>query len=197
VDLHRGDRRAGNRRQQGTAERIPERVAESGLERLDREPRARGREGLFLDLGSSDDEHVCCLLGGGSTSPTPPSRDDDTNVLDAAPLPGPASVVRYGRDVLDPEDLETGRRERTDGRLAAGPGPLDEDVDFREPVLLGTTRGRLGGELGGERRRLARSLEPDVPCARPGERVPVEVRDRHDGVVERRLDVRLPVRDVL
>src|SRR5918996_1069924 len=44
---------------------------------------------------------------------------------------------------------------------------------------------------------LARALEPHVAGARPRERVPLQVRDRDDRVVERRLDVRLTVDDVL
>src|SRR5918996_5588647 len=44
---------------------------------------------------------------------------------------------------------------------------------------------------------LARALEPHVAGARPRERVPLQVRDRDDRVVERRLDMRLTVDDVL
>src|SRR5207249_9418759 len=57
LDAHGGDGRSRDGRQQGPPEGVSQRVAEARLERLDRELRARGRDGLFLDLGSSDDEH--------------------------------------------------------------------------------------------------------------------------------------------
>ncbi|GMA88061.1 hypothetical protein GCM10025868_33110 [Angustibacter aerolatus] len=40
VDAQAGDGGTGDRRQEGAAERVAERVAEAGLERLDDEPRA-------------------------------------------------------------------------------------------------------------------------------------------------------------
>src|SRR5437762_2608868 len=55
----------------------------------------------------------------------------------------------------------------------------------------------LGGELRCERGGLPRALEPHVAGARPRQGVPLAVRDRDDGVVERRLDVGLSVDDVL
>ena len=58
-------------------------------------------------------------------------------------------------------------------------------------------RARVGGHLGGERRRLARALEADRAGRLPGDDVPLLVGERDDRVVERRLDVRLPDRDVL
>src|SRR4029077_8034504 len=64
-------------------------------------------------------------------------------------------------------------------------------------VLLRAARGLLGGELRGERRGLAGALEADVAGARPRQRVALQVGNRDDRVVEGRLDVRLPVQDVL
>src|SRR5438132_5544605 len=116
---------------------------------------------------------------------------------DAAALAGTAPVVRDGRHVLDAQDLETRRRQRPDGRLPARPRALDVDVDLGEAVLLGPAGRLLRGELRREWRGLAGALEPHVAGARPGERVAVEVGDRDDRVVERRLDVGLAVGDVL
>src|SRR5438094_510952 len=115
----------------------------------------------------------------------------------SAALPGPAPVVRHRRDVVDAEDLEARRGERPDGRLAAGARTLHEHVDLLQAVLLGPARRGLGGELRRERRRLPRPLEPDVAGARPRQRVALQVGDRDDRVVERRLDVGPPMRDVL
>src|SRR5207302_10330825 len=74
---------------------------------------------------------------------------------------------------------------------------LHEHVDAPDTVLHRALRCRLGGELRCERRRLARTLEADVPARRPADRVTLRVGDRDDRVVERRLDVRVTVRDVL
>src|SRR5262249_12321204 len=79
--------------------------------------------------------------------------------LDPSPLPWPDAVVRLRRHVLDGQDLETGRLERADRRLATGARPLDEDLDLLEAVLHPLACGSVGGHLRGERRRLARSLE--------------------------------------
>src|SRR5207245_8172277 len=58
-------------------------------------------------------------------------------------------------------------------------------------------RGGLGRHLRRERRRLARALEAHLAGARPGDHVAHRVGDRDDRVVERALDVRVAVSDVL
>src|SRR3954452_24794465 len=68
VDPDRRDRRPGDRRQQRAPERVPDRVTEPGLERLDGEPGAGGRNDFFRDLRSCDDEQRASLLDGGSSS---------------------------------------------------------------------------------------------------------------------------------
>src|SRR5207237_6678031 len=117
--------------------------------------------------------------------------------LHAPPLARPDAVVGLRRHVLHAEDLEPGRLERADRRLAAGARPLDEDLDLLEAVLHALAGAGVGGHLGGERRRLARAFEARRAGRLPGDDVSVLVRQRHDGVVERRLDVRLADRDVL
>src|SRR5690606_767476 len=84
-----------------------------------------------------------------------------------------------------------------DGGLAARTGALDDHVDLADAVLHGAASALLGSHLCGVRSGLLGALEPDVASRRPGESVPVLVADRHDGVVERALDVRHPVGDVL
>ena len=70
VDLHRGDRRAFNRRQQHAPQRVADGGAEPALERLRVEPAEPVREGLALEfeaLGSlkTFPEHVLSLSPTG------------------------------------------------------------------------------------------------------------------------------------
>src|SRR6266568_6225867 len=116
---------------------------------------------------------------------------------DPAPLGRPAAVVRLGGDVLNGADLQAGRLQRADRGLPARPWALDEDVDLAHAVLLRLAGGVLGRHLRGERGGLARPLEADVAGGGPRDHVPGRVRDRHDRVVERALDVGVAVRDVL
>src|SRR3954452_6911019 len=117
--------------------------------------------------------------------------------LDPPPLGRTAAVVGHGGDVGDLTDLQAGRLQRPDRGLAARARALDEDVDLLHAVLLRLARAVLRGHLGGERRGLARALEADVTGGGPRDHVALRVGDRDDRVVERRLDVRLAVRDVL
>src|SRR5205823_6164627 len=79
--------------------------------------------------------------------------------LDPPPLARPHAVVRLRGDVADAEDLEPGRLERADRRLATRARPLDEHLDLLEAVLHALPRAGVDGDLRGERRRLARALE--------------------------------------
>src|SRR6187551_267249 len=117
--------------------------------------------------------------------------------LDPATLGRTATVVRLRRDVGDLSDLEARGLQRTDGSFPAGAGALDEHVDLAHAVLHGPARGGLGGQLRGERSRLAGALEAHLAGRGPGDDRTGRVGDRHDGVVEGALDVRLPVGDVL
>src|SRR5919198_748024 len=117
--------------------------------------------------------------------------------LDPPPLARAHAVVGLRRHVLHAEDLEPRGLERSDRRLASGARPLDEDLDLLEAVLHALASAGVGGHLGGERRRLAGALEAGRAGRLPRDDVSVLVRQRHDRVVERRLDVRLADRDVL
>src|SRR6266550_2571711 len=127
----------------------------------------------------------------------PANRTFVAGHLDASPLRWPAAVVRDGRDVGDRGDLETGRLQGADGGLAAGSRALDEDLDLLKAMFHGATRRRFGGDLRGKGGALARSLEALAAGTPPGEHVALGVGQRHDGVVEGRLDVRLAHDDVL
>src|SRR5258705_13755516 len=113
--------------------------------------------------------------------------------LDAAPLGRVATVVRDGADVGDGADLEAGRLERTDRLLSPSARTLHVDLDLAHAVLHRT----LGRAISRERRRvrgaLAGTLEPGHAGGAPADDGTVEVRDRDDGVIERGLDVNMPL----
>src|SRR5262249_59456518 len=79
----------------------------------------------------------------------------------------------------------------------AGAGALAEDLDRLAAVLPAFPRTGVGGHLGGERCGLARAFEAGRGGGLPRDDVAVLVGERHDRVVERRLDVRLTDGDVL
>src|SRR3954447_5716874 len=118
-------------------------------------------------------------------------------VLDASPLGGAATVMRDGGDVCDGADFEAGRLERADRLLAAGARTLHVDLDLAHAVLhrtLGSAVSRQGRRVRGA---LAGALEAGDAGRAPADDGTIEVRDRDDRVVERRLDMNVPLRDVL
>src|SRR5688572_18102801 len=147
---------------------------------------------------------LVCLCSDPRRSRRAPARERepcgsaarDSN-LNAPLLRRTAPVVRQRRDVLDAGDLQAGVLHLEDRLLAAGAGALDLDLDLDHAVLARLVGGLLSGASGGERRALARALEPDRPGRAPRDRLPVGVRDRDHRVVERRLDVRHATRHAL
>ena len=84
----------------------------------------------------------------------------------------------------DARSLEAGNR-----AFAAGTRPLDLNFHFLHPELRGTFRTGFGSTLSGKRGALSASLETDGPSGSPAQHVTVRISDRHDRVVERRLDM--------
>src|SRR5579875_29238 len=117
-------------------------------------------------------------------------------ILDPAPLGGTAAVVRNGRDVLDEAHLETCGLKRADGGLAARAGPFDEHFHLADPVLHGVARRRLRRHLGGVGGAFPGSLKARLSRRCPRQRVSLGIRNGHNGVVERRTDVRDAALDV-
>src|ERR1700675_4883321 len=95
------------------------------------------------------------------------------------------------------EHLDARVLDRADRGLTTRARTLHHDIDPPDTVLHRAPCRGLGRELRRERGALAGALEADVPGGGPRERVPLLVRDRDDRVVERRLDVRDAVADVL
>src|SRR4051794_20418874 len=117
--------------------------------------------------------------------------------LDTPPLARPAAVGGLRRDVLDARDLEAGGLQRADRGLAARARALDEDLDLLQALLDALAGSGVGGDLRGERRRLARALETGAAGGLPRDDVPFAVGQRDDRVVEAGLDVRLADGNVL
>src|SRR5690606_28885270 len=108
---------------------------------------------------------------------------------DATLLRRTAPVVRDGRHVDDVGDLVADVVERTYGRLAARTRTLDAHFQRLHAVVERGLACLLGGDLRGERGRLARTAETRAARGRPRQRVALAVGDRDDGVVERSVDV--------
>src|ERR1700682_4662141 len=117
--------------------------------------------------------------------------------LDPAPLRRPAAVVRHRCHVRNAGDLESERIQGAHRRLTARSRPLDPYLEVLDAALLRRLARRFGGDLGRERRRLARALETGAARRRPGQCVALAIGDGDDRVVERRVDMRNPFRDVL
>ena len=117
--------------------------------------------------------------------------------LYATPLGRPAAVMRNRCDVGDRADLQADRVQRAHCGFAAWSRALDAHFDVFHAALLRRATAALRRHLSGERRRLARALESGVAGRSPGERVALPVGDRDDGVVERRVDMRDTLGDVL
>src|SRR5690349_10432676 len=148
---------------------------------------------LTSDGNRTRDECGYCK-GTGDTALTSrtarnPKPARSSRASDATTLRRTAAVVRGRGDVLDGADLEARGLQGADGGLTTGTRALDEHVDLAHAVLLGAAGGRLGGHLRGERRGLPGALEADVAGGGPGDHVSGRVRDGHDRVIERALDV--------
>src|SRR5215213_754677 len=122
---------------------------------------------------------------------------DEMLLLAAPPLGRTAAVVRHGRDVLDGRHLDAGALYRANGGVTPRTRALHLHLGASQAVLLGGLGRPLGGQLGGERRRLAGALEPHAARRRPRDDVALGVGDRDDRVVERALDVHHAGGDVL
>src|SRR5689334_22793599 len=116
---------------------------------------------------------------------------------DPAPLGGAAAVVGDRRDVGDRGDFEARGLERADRLLATGARSLDEDLDLTHSVLHRATGRAIGRERRCVRRALPGALEAGDAGGAPADHGATEVGDRDDRVVERRLDVDVPLGDVL
>src|SRR4051794_3772516 len=117
--------------------------------------------------------------------------------LDPPPLPRPHAVVGLRGHVADARDLQSRGLQRADRRLAPRARALHVDLDLLEALLHALASGGVGGDLRGERCRLARPLEARAAGGLPRDHVALLVGERDDRVVEAGLDVGLAEGDVL
>ena len=104
--------------------------------------------------------------------------------------------MRHWGYVADHSELETNRLQSAHGRFPARARTFNEYFNFLQTVPHGLPRGILRHHLRCVGRALARAFESNFARARPSDDVAFHVRDRDDGVVKRRENVRDTVMDV-
>src|SRR5690606_18774242 len=94
-------------------------------------------------------------------------------------------------------DLDAQGVQRANRGFAARTRSLHEHVERLDAVFHCLASGLFGSNLCGERRGLARALEPGTTSGRPRQGVALTVGDGDDSVVERSVDVRDAVGNTL
>src|SRR5271157_4774407 len=100
-----------------------------------------------------------------------------------------AAVVRHGRHILDRANLDARRRKRAHRRFPPRSRTAHPHLHRPQSALASLVGRRQRRLLRGERRPLPRPTEAQRTRARPGDGIPLQVRDGHDGVVEGSLDM--------
>src|SRR4051812_41416655 len=100
-----------------------------------------------------------------------------------------AAVVRHRRHVADSLNVQPCCRQSTDRRLASRSRTAHADFHRAHAVVARHVGRVLRGLLRSERRAFARTAEAERTRALPAHGVALRVRNGHDGVVERRLDM--------
>src|SRR5579864_5791979 len=108
-----------------------------------------------------------------------------------------AAIVRNRGDVANGAHLDAGGRQSANRRLASRTRPAHSHFHAAQPVIarhIGCVRSSL---LRGKRCALPRSTEAQRTRALPRNHISIGIGNRDNGVVEGRLNVHNPVRDVL
>jgi len=108
---------------------------------------------------------------------------------DSPSLAWAAAVMGQWCNVFDGTDVQAGGLEGTDGGFAAASGPFNFHFNLFDAKFLSLIGAGFSGALGGKRSALATPLESTRTSRRPAQHVAVGIGDRHDCIVERRLDV--------
>src|ERR1700712_5117708 len=105
---------------------------------------------------SSSTENACA---SSTVIRARPDGSDRRVESDTATLLGAAAVVRDRRHVGDRRDADAQRGESANRRFTTRARALDLDVEVLDALLLSSTTGHFGSDLGSERSRLARALK--------------------------------------
>ena len=101
------------------------------------------------------------------------------------------------RDIGDLHHAEPDGIQCTNCRLASRARALYADFDVFHAIFLSRAAGFLRRNLGCERGALARSAKSTTTRRRPGQSIALPIGDRDDRVVERSMDVRDRIRNLL
>ncbi len=107
------------------------------------------------------------------------------------------SVVRDRCHIRDRAHFQSAGLDGANSGFAARARAFDEHIHFLHAVFFGIVRCLLSNHPRRVRRALAAALEACCSRAGPGDHVALLIAHRDDRVVERRLNVCLPVRDIL
>ena len=116
--------------------------------------------------------------------------------LDAALLRWTATVVRNRGTIFDRFHRQSGRLQGGYGTFSSGTRSLHADLHLLHAELYRLFCSLLGGHLTGKGRTLSTSLEAAGTSTGPAQCVTLEIGNRHNGVVEGRLDIGDPLRHV-
>lgn len=117
--------------------------------------------------------------------------------LDTTTLLRAAAIVRNRCHISNGGDADTQCTQGTNRRLATRAWALDFDVKVFDALFLCCTTCDFRSDLSSERCRLARTLEALTTRRSPRQGIALAIGDRDDGVVERRVNVRNAVGNVL
>ena len=98
--------------------------------------------------------------------------------------------MRKRRNILNRGDPDARALQGGYGRLATRTGALHPDLELYNTGLLGGVGALLSGSLSGKGSALARPLEANSARRVPTQGFAICVRNRYQGIIEGRLDVR-------
>ena len=105
--------------------------------------------------------------------------------------------MRNRRSVLNVSNFDSCGSQRTNRRFASRARTAHPHLNAAHTMIARHIGGVLRGLLGGKWRPLTRSAEAERPGTLPRQHIASLIRDRHDRVVERGLDMGNTVRNVL
>lgn len=102
-----------------------------------------------------------------------------------------------GCHVMDAFHPDSEKAQTSNSALASSTRTLDVNMNITQSHLERFVDGSLGGRLGGVGRRFLGTLETETTRTRPNDGIAPHICNRHDGIVECRIDVDIPLVDDL